>query len=309
MRLLRPLLPLLAVGLLTTSCEKQDSSLLLDFVSNGTTLTSDRTVAITDTFEVRAFAEDVSNEPALKRFTVTVTDQFYRDIDAPQFEDVPRVYYDIVFDNANLPKNYLFTNRFPASNNAGRQKWTYTVTDFRDRTATRSYTLTTRPADSLNDLRSYTVRLQAPRTSSSRSVLAILRGMALPAYATYQTDYQQLADLVYVPTPTGPTLASPTSDAAASVSLLRAASWQPRRSTQLAATNLNYNEFNGISTPEAMTTVIATATFSANTYSSAAKDRVIAFRTADDKEGLIYVSELGNVAPVDLVLLVKVRRR
>jgi hypothetical protein len=308
MHLSRFALPLLLLsGLLTSACEEQLSSPLIDFVSNGTTLTTDRVVTAPDTFEVRAFAESRSNDPELKRFTVTTQETYYADPNTPEKEDPERIYFDTVFTSST--KFFLFVNRFGASTSQGQQYWRYTVTDSKDNTASRRYRIIARPADSVNALHTYSVRLQAPRRRSSRASLATIRGFVLPPFATDRPDYSNLVDLVYVPTATGPSLASPSDTTAAKAPNLHVRSWpRPRRNTKLVRTTLTATAFAAVNSVQALNDIVAANTLVSNAAVNVAKGNVVAFQTAEGKSGLILVREVGTVAPVDLVLDVKVVR-
>lgn len=309
--LLRLILPLAAVGLLSTGCEQPITSPRLDFIAVNNTLTNDRVASAADTFEVRAFAETLEGDPQLRRFTVTAKEVYFESRSIPNQGETrdPLVYFDTVFSAGNAPRSFLFVNRFGASTNSGRQTWTYTVTDADGNKASRGYRLTVRQADSLNAVHSYSVRLQAPRRSNSRASLAALRGFVLPPHATRQPDYQQLADLLYLPGSTGPRLGAPSSYAARTHPVLRTKFWQTRRATRLALTGLTQSEFTSISTAEALSDAVTAAALLPDTAVAAPRGRVLAFRTADGSDGLVYVNSLGPTAPVDLILDVKVRRR
>ncbi|MCC3155945.1 hypothetical protein LJ737_01760 [Hymenobacter sp. 15J16-1T3B] len=315
MRLLRLISPLLLLVLLTAGCKQDTSAPLLDFISNGTALTADRTATAADTFEVRVFAEARDKGPGLRRLTVTTQERFYRNPVQPKFQDsLPLVYFDTVFTQPTPPRNFLLINRFGAGTNAGRQEWKYTVTDVDGNKATRGYRITVQPADSVNPLHTYSVRLQAPRRSGSRAILAAERGFVLPAYAAYnpgpdlQLSYLRWADLVYVPTATGPVLAAPSASAALSSSVLRVNSWPLRRATELGASTVTSGEFNAINTASALSTAVAASTLRAGAAVPVGKDKAVAFRTADGNEGLLYITDVGTTAPVDLIMTIKIRR-
>lgn len=312
---MRPILfALLSAGLLatTTACEKESSAPYLDFIATSNSLTVDKRAAPGDTFEVRAFAEDRERDrgPGLQRFTITTQETYFRDSDAFQAKDLdPLVYLDTVF-SASVPiHTFLFNNRFSASTNSGYQDWVYTITDNNGRTSRRRLRISARPADSLNIVHTYSVRLQAPRNTTSRTTLSALRGFVLPPHATANAAYQALADIVYVPTATGPSLASPSSAAVEQIRPLRASRWSVRRTTKLAGTSLSSTAFNNITTPEALTTAVDAVQGNFSDQLPVTKGAVAAFMTADSLRGLIYVSDYGTLAPVDLVVSVKILRR
>lgn len=310
---MRPILPaLLLTGLLTAACEKESSAPYLDFISTSTTLTTDRRASAADTFEVRAFAEDRELEegPGLQRFTITAKEQYFRDAIEYNAQDAaPLVYFDTVFSAVRPVHSFLFVNRFGASTNAGTQDWEYTLTDNNGQRTRRSIRIVVRPTDSLNVVHSYSVRLQAPRRTSSRATLSALRGFVLPPHATYTPAYQALADIVYVPTATGPSLAAPSSTAANQAPLLRTTRWQQRRATQLATTTLTSTDFTNATTAEPLTNAVDAV--SANFVESlpVTKGAVVAFKTVEGLNGLLYVRDFGTTAPVDLIVDVKVLRR
>ncbi|RAK64633.1 hypothetical protein [Hymenobacter edaphi] len=313
MRLLRLLLLLLPVALFTAGCEQDTSAPLLDFISDGTSLTADRTANAADTFQVRVFAEVREGGSGLQRLTITTQERFYRNLTQARFADsLPLVYFDTVFAQPTPPKTFLFTNRFGASTNAGRQDWKYTITDVDGNKATRGYRIEVRPADSINPLHTYSVRLQAPRTNASRAILAAERGFVLPAYATHHPGelpgYQDWADLLYVPTATGATLAAPSASTALSAPVLRVSRWQRRRATLLGASTLTLAEFNAITTASAISNAVTAANVTAGAAVPVGLNKAVAFRTVEGNEGVLFVTALGTTAPVDLVMTVKILR-
>ncbi|GAB3827361.1 hypothetical protein [Hymenobacter jeollabukensis] len=309
MRLLRLLLPLLPLALLTAGCGQDTSAPLLDFISDGTSLTADRTLTVADTFQVRIFAEAREGGPGLKQLTITAQERFYRNPAQSRFVDPePLVYFDTVFTQPTPPSKFLFTNRFSTSTNAGRQDWKYTVTDVDGNKATRGYRITGQPADSINPVHTYSVRLQAPRRSGSRAVLAAERGFALPAYATNQAGYQGWADILYVSSPTGPVLAAPTSPAAATAPVLRVNRWQQRRATELAASPLTLGEFDAITTSAGIANAVAGVTLTVGGQVPVGLNKAVVFRTAEGNEGVLFITGVGTAAPVDLVMTVKILR-
>ena len=305
---MRPIyLALLPAAALLTACGTDESSPRLDFVADGRTLTADRTAAAADTFEVRAFAESRDKEPRLKRFSVSVQYTYYASPDQGLIEEPTRPFFDTVFTNA--PSAYLFVNRFGAGTDSGRELWTYTTEDEQGRSATRRLRLSVRQADSLRDWHSYSVQLQAPRTRSSRSALGALRGFVLPSYATAAPAFQQLTDIVYVPGSTGPRLAAPSAAMAATVPNLGVSRWTQRRATGLVLTTITRAAFDAINSSVAIGEAVSNAGTLGEITAPVAKDKVVAFRTADGRNGLLLVNAVSSAAPVDLQLSVKVQRR
>jgi hypothetical protein len=303
----RPTACLLLALPLLAACEKQLTSPLLDFIATSNALTSDREVTAPDTFEVRAFAEAREQDPLLTRFTVTATEnKYFVSPDVAERDDITRTYLDTVFTTPR--QSFLFVNRFGASASRGRQTWRYTVYDSEGNTASRAYTITARPSDSTAALHGYTVRLQAPRQRTSRAALAAARSFVLPPHATDQPDYQELVDLLYVPTPTGPSLAAPSSPQALTARAFRAGRWTNRRRTRLALTTLNTTSFDAINTAQGVTNAVAAVPLVTGAAQPISKGQVLAFRTVDSLDALLLVRDVGTIAPVDLVVSVKLRR-
>ncbi|RTQ47586.1 hypothetical protein EJV47_19420 [Hymenobacter gummosus] len=304
----RPTARLLLALPLLTACEKQLTSPLLDFIATTNALTSDRVVTAPDTFEVRAFAEAREQDPRLTRFTITAYEENY--FITPNVADArdpgPRVYLDTVFTTPR--QTFLFINRFGASANRGRQTWRYTVYDTDGHSASRAYTIRATPSDSTAPLHSYSVRLQAPRQRTNRSSLATARGFVLPPHATDQPDFWDLTDLLYVPTATGPSLAAPSSAAALATRIYRVNRWTNRRGTRLALTTLTASSFDAVTTASTITNTVAAARLQNRAALPVRKGDVLALRTADSLDALVLVRDVGTIAPVELLLSVKLRR-
>lgn len=307
-RFFRLFLSLAVVAGSLAACEKQLTSPLLDFIATTNSLTGDRIISAPDTFEVRTFAEARENDPALARFTITAQEEkYFKSPTQDKFDDNERVYFDTVFTPSTVTR-YLFINRFGASASRGQQRWVYTITDASGNVARRSYRIISRPADSVRALHSYSVRLQAPRSAGSRASLALARGFVLPPIATKQVDYHELVDLVYVPTTTGPSLAAPSAAQALTAPFLKIARWQQRRATALGTTSVSATAFASITTADAVTSAVSAATLTASSALPVAKNQVIAFRTTEGQEGLLLIRDVGTIAPVDLIIDIKLRR-
>ena len=311
---MRPILPalLLAAGLLTAACQKESSAPYLDFISTSNTLTTDRKASAADTFEVRVFAEDRegTDGPGLRSLTIKAKEKYFRNaIEYNAQDSEPLVYFDQQFSSSNPVHSFLFSNRFGASTNAGYQDWEYTVVDNKGQTTRRTMRIIVRPTDSLNVVHSYSVRLQAPRRANARASLSALRGFVLPPHATDAAAYQALTDIVYVTSAGGPSLAAPSARSVERLPALRVGSWQTRRATRLAPTNLTKAQFEGLTTATDMNNVVDAVSANFRDTVAVSKGAVVAFRTVEGLDGLLFVRDYGPTAPVDLVTDVKVLRR
>ncbi|UYZ58512.1 hypothetical protein [Hymenobacter latericus] len=299
---------LLLAPALLGSCGGADPSPapFLDFISEGTLLTNTRATTPGDTFRTRTFAEvrEKQRSPKLRRFSIGVQYSVRLNNQEARVEEPERLYLDTLISGRDF---FLFSNRLKTSNISGRETWTYRVEDAEGQTTRRSYVLTVRQPDSIRTWLSYSARLEPSVRRTSLAAVATSRGLVLPAHATDARGFQELIDLVYVPNGTAPTLASPTAPAAETAPNLKVRSWATRRNTGLQLTALTPASFNQINSDVAITAAVAAA---GNRVGSlrVQKDQVLAFRTADNKDGLLLVREVGTVSPIAVVLDVKVNR-
>ncbi|WP_162910798.1 hypothetical protein [Hymenobacter oligotrophus] len=297
---------LLAPALLGSCGADPSPAPYLDFLSEGALLTNTRAATPSDTFRTRAFSEvrDAARSPKLRRFTIGVQYSVRLNNQEARVEEPERLYLDTLISGRDF---FLFTNRLKASNISGRETWTYAVEDADGQTTRRSYVLTVRQPDSIRTWLSYSARLEPSVRRTSLAALATPRGLVLPAHAADARGFQELIDLVYVPNGTGPTLAAPGAAAAETAPNLKVRGWATRRNTGLQLTALTPTGFGQINSDVAITAAVAAA---GNRVGSlrVQKDQVLAFRTADNKDGLLLVRDVGTTSPVALVLDVKVIR-
>ncbi|WP_160328213.1 hypothetical protein [Solirubrum puertoriconensis] len=298
---------LLAPALLGSCGADPSPAPYLDFLSEGSLLTNTRATTPGDTFRTRVFAEarDTSRSPKLRRFTIGVQYSLRLDNQSARVEESERLYLDTLVSGRR--NSFLFTNRLKTVDISGRETWTYSVEDADGQTTRRRYVLSVRQSDSLLTWLSYSAQLEPSVRRTSISALATSRGLALPAHAADAAGFQELIDLVYVPNGAGPTLASPTATVAETAPNLKVRGWGTRRNTGLQLTALTPTGFNQINSDVAISAAVTAA---GNRVSAlrVQKDQVLAFRTADNKDGLLLVREVGTVSPIVLVVDVKVIR-
>ncbi|MBO3273242.1 hypothetical protein [Hymenobacter defluvii] len=305
----------LLLGTLLTACQPDlDSGPLLDFVG-GSRYTAYTRIINTpaDTLTYKIFAAttkaqnaDTADAPNLTNMRIEVT---YN----PRLNPVDYTglsisdHYDrgdtlVVFNRSMKRKTFAFQNTFSTRSTPGYETWKFTSTDDQNQTSTASFRITVRPNnnDSTLAYHRYTVGLQAPRTFTSRSYIALLPGLTFPRYIGSQTDSPRvpysdvygLIDLVYLPgADNSAVLASPSSVPA--LSTLWPTDSTTRRTTRLRTTTLNASTFAATASPADLTTAYNSATTPASTRTEIlVKGRVYAFRTQDAKFGLIYVENL-----------------
>lgn len=281
----------------------------IDLVGSSRFLSTDRrTTTLGDTFTTRIYAQsrDTSNGPELRHLRIRVE---Y----APTFN--PIVYPAPPFDPTNFPKDNLIyldstlkagqrqiAFQFTAGNRttSGRENWTFEVEDADGRVSSRGFRVAVRNNDSALVYHRYTLRLPAPNLPAARRFLALRPGLALPAF-TLRTSAanQALIDLVYLPG-AGSSLAAP-NDPLLNSAL---ASWTTRRATQLRSTSLTQANFESLDTETELTNAFTTGSaFTPATRTGAlTKGQVVAFRTADNSTGVIFVQDLLK-APTPAALL------
>jgi len=310
----------LGVLLLLTACQPDlEPGPLLDFVG-GTRYTAYTRIITTpaDTLTFKIFAAttkaqggDTADAPNLTNMLITVTysprvnpinysalvapNQFYPYGDSTEL---------VVFNRSMRRKTFAFQNTFSARSTPGRETWTFRSTDEDNRTSTTSFQLTVQPAnnDSTLAYHRYTVGLQAPRTFTSRSYLALLPGLTFPRYIGSSSDTKvpypslyPLIDLVYVSgANNAATLVSPSAvDTTQIITTLWPTDSTTRRTTLLRTTDLNASTFAATSSVAALTAAYSAGTSAPATRTQTlVKGGVYAFRTQDKKVGLLYVEEL-----------------
>lgn len=314
--------------MLLTACQPDlKSGPLLDFVG-GTRYTAYTRIITTpaDTLTFKIFAAttkaqgaDTADAPNLTNMRVTVT--YSPRVNPINYSTLssPNLFYPygdpttlVVFNRAINQKTFAFQNTFTTRSTSGHETWNFESTDEDGKTSTTSFRITLRNADSLQlAYHRYTVGLQAPRTFTSRSYLALLPGLTFPRYVGFPKDSQvpysdlySLIDLVYVPgTDNGAVLASPSAVAASQLSTLWPIDSTARRTTLLRATELNASTFAATSSTAALTAAYNAGTSTpATSTRTLVKGNVYAFRTQDDKYGLLYVENLVTT-PIPAVRL------
>lgn len=330
---------LLLLPVLLGACSKTDSPVRLDFVGIGTLISGNKTVSPNDTLTTRAYA--VGNDNALTRLRITVK---YEPTRNPIIYPIPLSNYDpkntenddalVYLDSLVRPRytglnaprggELLFVNKFTARSTSGTELWQYTATDVKDQTASRSFRLTARKADSAAVFHNYTALLRptlalAPDTvrDQARVFLALRSGLLLPRYAVLNNEKslqgnQALIDLICLGTTTTVSLNAPADILTLHLSTMK---WPDanRRRTRLRRTGLSPTDFGNAATTAAFTTAFAGGTLFTDSLSTGtlAKDQVVAFRISENNQtytGLILVSDLVLGTAPKLTCTIKVQK-
>jgi len=320
------LLLLLAPVLLASCNPDPDPGPRVDLVGSTRFLSSSRSSSVAaDTFTTRVFADKRNDaDPDLRRLLITVEYKPMRN---------PYVYPNVGFDYGSIPSDapLVFLDsmltgaqrqavafQFTANTRStpGREIWRFKAEneDGQGEETQRSFTLRYRPttADSLLPYHRYDMVLPAPTAPGSRSYLSLLPGLSLPSYSLRQIpDNRQLIDLVYLNLPDGGrALASPTD----LLFKARTSFWTTeRRQTQLRATALDSAGFLGVATQAGLEAAFAAGTpFGEVTHTDPLTirggRRVIAFRTADNKTGLIFIRALPTTPVAAISMQVRVTK-
>lgn len=322
-RLLFLLLPLLA------ACAKEPGPVRLDFVGATSLTSSDRSVSAADTIITRGFA---SGDDLLARLRITVT-----------YEPQPNpVVYPAVLSSYNPSTNpsspelvYLdsvlgpnqrelaFRNRFGVRTTSGTERWSYSITDNSGRSISRGYRIVVRKPDSAAVLHNYTMFARlSERGTQARPFLQLAAGLLWPRFALRaQPDNQQLIDAVLLRRGSGVRFASPSSDS------LRASpdNWarMRRKKTVFTRITISTTRFNNLNTvaslrnafqsgvadaPDSLFTnpLIRRTTTLNDTVS--ASTNAIAFRTAEQKYGVLFVSDIVETPYPGIKFTVRVQK-
>ena len=306
------LLPVLALAACRPDLEPGP---IVDLVGSARLVTNDRRLSgPADTLAVRMYARRQGDaEPALQRLRITVN---YRPTFDPVTYELPYnpddpplsslLYADSLL---NAGRDVAFQSVLQARTTAGLETWEYEVTDAEGRIGRRNLRLRLLRADSALVYHSYTLSLQAlgPITTR-RSFLALRQGLALPRFTVLAQEprpgAQQLIDLVYVPTATGPVLATPT-DAGLN---LPASRWPQKRATEIRS--IAQTTFNDLATAAALTTAFNTGTpFTTPTRTSPLRPgQMLAFRTPEGKSGALRVEAVSAAGVPTLTVQVRVTK-
>ncbi|MBW3128106.1 hypothetical protein [Hymenobacter profundi] len=320
----------LLLGTLLTACQPDlDSGPLLDFVG-GSRYTAYTRIINTpaDTLTYKIFAAttkaqngDTADAPNLTKMRVTVT---YN----PRLNPVDYIglsisdHYNtgdtlVVFERSMKRKTFAFQNTFSTRSTSGHETWRFESTDEDGNKSTTSFRVTLRNADSTLAYHRYTVGLQAPRTPTSRSYLALLPGLTFPRYIGFRADSTGVAysdvygliDLIYVPrADNAAVLASPSAELVP-LSALWPKGSSTRRITLLRSTSLNASTFAAAASTADLTAAYNNSTSPINPQTETLKKGgVYAFRTQEDKFGLIYVENLTTTPIPSAKLQVHIMR-
>ncbi|TGE15662.1 hypothetical protein [Hymenobacter elongatus] len=316
MSLLAVVLPLAGVLAACSSESESGPNPYLDLVGTSRYLSSNRILTTPgDTLTTRLYAEaaDSLNSP-LRRLRITVTYEpsknpiiypanlFNYDPGSAR-NDPEFVYLDSMLTTRRAQQALAFQFTFGARTTTGREVWKFEAEDQQQRVASRSYRLTLRNADSALVYHRYSVRLQAPGTAASRSFLALLPGLTLPGFTMRNNPAaQQLVDVVYLPTAAGaPSLSTP-----ADTRLKLPATWT-RRATQLRLLS-DTASFAATTTSQGFEDVFSRAQAPVTSTGALRRNQVVAFRTADQKYGLILVQEIKTTPTPTLNLQVRIAK-
>lgn len=227
-------------------------------------------------------------------------------LDYPK-DSIPLVYLDTLLPGRT--NDFVFQNTFSARTTSGFETWTFKSEDTDGRTSNTSIRLGLHNVDSALAYHRYTIRLQTPRDFDNRPYLALLSGLTFPRYSARMSQgVQRLIDLIYLPVANnGVVLASPSDTR---VPLAWAAG--NRRTTQLRAPNpaLDLNGFNAADTPAELDALFnAGSAFAESSRTpTLTKGQIIAFRTKDNKSGLLYVQDFALTPVPSVVLQVHIQK-
>lgn len=304
---------LLLFPLFLSACEPSlQSGPRVEFVgSSRFNPSSRRLTTIGDTVAVKVYAEAENDEATLTRLVIMAKYQprarpiiytsFYKEGEDSLASNL--VYLDTVIVGSS---EFAFQSVQPARTTAGKEIWTYTFTDSEGKDGVRSLYLRLGRTDSAAAYHSYTVPLQAPGALGRRTFLALREGLTLPIFSLRRIPKnQQLVDLVYVPPTTTTTTPSLTTTTDATLKL----PWIGR-ATQIRRTTLTDTDFTGATTTAQLTALFnqGTAFTPATSTGPLTKGQVIAFKTPENKYGLLQINDIITTGIRSLVVQVRVTK-
>ncbi|MCB2380000.1 hypothetical protein LGH70_20570 [Hymenobacter sp. BT635] len=299
-----------------------DPNPYLDLVGSTRYVSTNRVVTTpgdTLTSKLYAAVANLAGSDSLERLRITVAySPFLNPIAYPanynpttdEGKSEELVYLDTMLRAKPPLKEVAFQFTFGTRTATGREVWRFEVEDSQQRTASRSFRLTLRNNDSALVYHRYAVRLQRPATVASRSYLALLPGLALPKF-TVRTNLaaQQLIDLMYLPSSSGAVLASPT-DAEALKIMKDPWPSATRRATKLRlVARSDSTGFGSATTSQSFQEIYDRAPLAPSTSTGVLrKNQLVAFLTADNKYGLILVSDVKTTPVPTLDLQVRIAK-
>ena len=322
---------LLALGALAACNPDPAAGPRIDLVGSSRLLSASRSSTVpADTFTTRVFADVPDGESALlRRLSIRVEYSPSRNpyrYPATGFtpDSLPRDARPLTFLDSVLTgkqqQSVAFQFMAGTRTTSGREQWVFEAEDTDGRTRRRSFRLTLRNADSLLTYHRYSLLLPAPTSPGSRSYLALLPGLALPAFSLRRLpENQALIDLVYLPLPNGArALAAPNDPLLRTTNpLFRAGSWLAPRATELRATTLDSAAFAANDTEPELLAAFASGTalpLATRTGPLTARGReagrVFAFRTADtrQKTGLLFIQSFPTAPAAAIRLQVRLTK-
>ncbi|MCB2409184.1 hypothetical protein [Hymenobacter lucidus] len=321
MRIRLPLVASVSVCLLAACSPDSDSSPspYLELVGSTRFVSANRSVTSPgDTLTTRLYAEASDAQSPLRRLLITVSYEpnknpilYTSTFDPTELADQSEklVYLDTTFSTTAPTTALAYQFTFGTRTTSGREVWRFEAEDTQQRTASRSYRLTLRTADSALVYHRYNVRLQAPQTAASRSFLSLLSGLALPKVTVRKNpEAQELIDLIYLPTAAGaPSLSTLTDD---TLRLKLGRSWSKKRATQLRLLPLSDStSFANANTAASFTTLFnQVLTPSATSTGPLREKQIIAFQTEDKKYGLIQVVDIKTTPTPTVDLQIRIAK-
>ncbi|GAA3935181.1 hypothetical protein [Hymenobacter algoricola] len=303
---------LFAPLILLAACSKENGGPRLDLVGSARYTSTNRTLTRAgDTVTFKLFSDVRDAEKLLKHIRIFVT---YSPVKNPlsypaSGYDPTTAKSDTVFtylDSTVSAKEFVLQTTLNARTTSGREQWAFEAEDVDGNKVSRGFRLQYRNPDSLRSYHSYTAQLQAPGGSTARrSFLALLPGLTLPRYTiTTNAEAKRLVDVVYVVRNSSIFLAAPNDPFVNHIGR-----WSTRP-TEFRDPNLNKASFDNAITGDALTTLFngAAALLPTTRTPALAKEQVYAFRTANQKSGLIYVQDIIATPVPTLILLVKVTK-
>ena len=249
------------------SCEAPEPNTRLDFASGNSLTTSKRTVPAGELITSSLYARTASADVKFKRITITY------DYDS---SGTAVTYLDSVLNSSDFGLYFTFSARGVA----GTETWNFTITDDKDSTYTKNYTLTTTSDNNQRAFNLFSTAFYKQTPFRNLQYFAAKYGTVYPGYVARQsTTLKPDVDFFFeIDDPQQNTLSvrAPESNI-----------------TTFKTTALTRTEFDQVASVAALTDVYNTgAVVATNRIDNLKKDQVIAFKTATSKIGLIRLDSM-----------------
>lgn len=201
-----------------------------------------------------------------------------------------------------------FSTILSSSTNVGT-KFTYvfTVTDKNGESNSVSVTITSKAA--AGDINTYTAKLLGAQGNSTEGSFFASSTGTVYTQTNAKANSSLVDFLYYYGATNNASIAAPDDSGAGTIydnSSTGLQTWSTRNATKFASTSMTTAQFDAVSDDAAI--VSAASSASATAMTSLAADKVFAFKTAQNKSGLVKVGTINGTTNGDITITVKVQK-